>query len=414
MSKGKIIASLDVGSHKIRTVVGTIDEQTNQIQVIAMGFAPAEGIRKSMIVDIEEAVRSISSALEDAERMAGEPINQVFIGMGGHHLDSTNSKGVIAISHPSGEIMEEDIDRALEAAQAVAIPNNRRILRIIPKTFSVDEQSGIKYPVGMTGIRLEVDAHIVTGMTPVVKNLEKCVLHSGVDIIDIIPNALAASEAILSKRQKELGVIVVDIGCGSTNLAIYEEGTILHSQVLPIGGENVTNDIAIGLKTSVDIAEKIKIEFGTTKPESIDSKEQIDLSLISKIDLQQVSRKTLAQIMEARYLEIFGMVEKVLQDIGRDGMLPAGVVLTGGSAKAAGIVDMAREKLKLPVQIGMPQSIEGLTEKIEDSSYSTALGLLVWASRYQSQGVNMNFNLSKIDFSRATDTLKSWFKNLMP
>jgi len=414
MSKGKIIASLDVGSHKIRTIVGVIDEQTNQIQILGMGFSPSEGIRKSMIVDIEEAVRCISSALEDAERMAGEPINQVFLGMGGHHLESTNSKGVIAISHPSGEIMDEDIDRSLEAAQAMAIPNNRRILRIIPKTFSVDEQTGIKYPVGMTGIRLEVDAHIVTGLTPAVKNLEKSVLHSGVDISDIIPNPLASSEAILSKRQKELGVVVVDIGCGSTIGAVYEEGIILHSHVIPIGRKNVTNDVAIGLKTSIETAEKIKIEYGTTNPETIDSKEQIDLSLISKIDLQQVNRKTLCQIMEARYVEIFNMVLKSLEDIGRDGMLPAGVVLTGGGAKVPGLVDMAREKLKLPVQIGIPQGFEGLTDKVEDTSYSTALGLLVWASRYQGQGVNMNFDLSKIDFSRVTDTFRSWFKNLMP
>ena len=211
MARNKIIASLDIGSSKIRVVVGYTDEKTGIPHIIGVGIAPSNGIRKCLVIDVEECINSIASALEDAERMAGEPIHHVFLGIGGHHVESSNSKGVIAISHPNSEIMEEDIDRVLEAAQAVSIPSNRRILRIIPKSFTVDEQKGIKYPVGMSGIRLEVEAHIVTGLTPAIKNIEKSVLQAGVDINDIIPNNLSPGEAVLSKRQKELGVVVVDI-----------------------------------------------------------------------------------------------------------------------------------------------------------------------------------------------------------
>ena len=246
--------------------------------------------------------------------MAGEPVHHVFLGISGDHISSMDSKGVIAISHSGNEIIEDDVDRVLEAAQAVAIPNNRRILRIIPKSFTVDEQTGIKYPVGMTEIRLEVLAHLVTGLVPAVKNIEKCVHQAGVDINDIIPCGLAAAEAVLTKRQKELGVVVIDVGCGGTNVAVFEEGTVLHTASLPVGGDNVTNDIAIGLRTSIDTAEKIKIEYGSCIPEDIHDRETIDLSLLSKIDTQTVSKKYLAEIIQARYHEIFVMVKDELAE----------------------------------------------------------------------------------------------------
>ena len=414
MARNKIIASLDIGSSKIRVIVGIVDEKTGIPNIIGVGIAPSTGIRKSMVIDVEETINSIASALEDAERMAGEPIHHVFLGINGHHVESSNSKGVIAIANPNSEILEEDIDRVLEAAQAVSIPSNRRILRIIPKSFTVDEQKGIKYPVGMSGIRLEVEAHIVTGLVPAIKNIEKSVLQAGVDINDIIPNSLAPGEAVLSKRQKELGVVVVDIGSGSTSMAVYEEGTILHSAVIPVGGENVTNDVAIGLKTSIDTAEKIKIEYGTCLPEEVQEREMIDLSLLSKIDLQQVSRKTLSQIIQARYHEIFLLVRDELAKIHRDGMLPAGVILTGAGAKMPGTIDLARETLNLPVQIGFPQNFEGVVDKIDDPSYSSAIGLLVWGSRFEDAHIGLGIDFSKINFGKAADALKGWAKNLLP
>jgi cell division protein FtsA len=361
---------------------------------------------------VEETINSISASLEDAERMAGEPINHVFLGIGGTHIESINSKGVIAVSHAGNEITEDDVDRVLEAAQAVSIPGNRRILRIIPKSFTVDEQKGIKYPVGMTGIRLEVDAHIITGLVPAVKNIEKCVLQAGVDIDDIIPSCLASAEAVLSKRQKELGVVVVDIGSGGTSLCVFEEGTTLHTAVLPVGGENVTNDIAIGLRTSIDTAEKIKIEYGTCLPSDVSEREVIDLSLMSKIDTQKVSKKMMAEIIEARYHEIFILVKDELAKIHRDGMLPAGVVLTGASVKMPGTIDLARETLNLPVQIGFPQNFDGVVDKIDDPAYATAIGLILWGSRLENR--TYGFSLKGLSLRKAVGGMRDWIKGLFP
>lgn len=414
MAKHRIVAGLDAGNSKIRVVIAAMDENSTTPNVIGVGVSPSGGLRKGAVIDVEETVANISSALEDAERMAGEPVHHVFLGIGGSHISSQDSKGVIAISHSGNEIMEDDVDRVLEAAQAVAIPSNRRILRIIPKTFSVDEQVGIKYPVGMTGIRLEVSAHLVTGLVPAVKNIEKCVHQAGVDINDIIPNGLAAAEAVLTKRQKELGVVVIDVGHGGTSLSVFEDGTVLHSASLPIGGENVTNDIAIGLRTSIDTAEKIKIEYGSCLPDDIHDRETIDLSLFSKIDTQTVSKKQLAEIIQARYHEILLMVKDELAKIQRDGMLPAGAVLTGAAVKIPGIIDLSREILNLPVQIGFPTNYEGVVDKIEDPAYSTAIGLVIWGSRFQDQSYGMKLDLKNIDFQKMGHGLKNWFRGLLP
>lgn len=412
MPKARVIASLDIGSSKIRTVVGTLEEKSQVPNIIGVGIAPSTGLRKGAVIDVEETINSIASALEDAERMAGEPINHVFLGIGGNHIESINSKGVIAVSHAGNEISEDDVDRVLEAAQAVNIPSNRRILRIIPKSFTVDEQKGIKYPVGMTGIRLEVEAHIITGLVPSVKNIEKCVLQAGVDIDDIIPSCLAASEAVLSKRQKELGVVVVDIGSGGTSVSVFEEGTTLHTGVIAVGGENVTNDIAIGLRTSIDTAEKIKIEYGTCNPQDVNDREIIDLSLVSKIDTQKVSKKLMAEIIQARYHEIFVLVKDELAKIHRDGMLPAGVVLTGAAVKMPGTIDLARETLNLPVQIGFPQNFDGVVDKIDDPAYATAIGLILWGSRLENR--SYGFSLKGLNFRKTFGGMKDWVRNLFP
>lgn len=408
MAKPRTIASLDIGSSKIRTVVGTLDEESTMLNVIGVGIAPSTGMRKGAVIDVEETISSISASLEDAERMAGEPINHVFLGIGGNHIESMNSKGVIAVAKAEDEISEEDVDRVLEAAQAVTIPTNRRILRIIPKTFTVDEQKGIKYPVGMTGIRLEVEAHIITGLVPTIKNIEKCVLQAGVDISDIIPSCLASAEAVLSKRQKELGVVVIDVGCGGTSIAVFEDGTILHTSIIPVGGENVTNDVAIGLRTSIDTAEKIKIEYGSCLPDDIGERETIDLSLLSKIDTHTVSKKQMCQIIEARFQEIFMLAKDELARIHRDGMLPAGVILTGAAVKIPGVIDLARETLNLPVQIGFPQNYDGVVDKIDDPSYATAIGLLIWGSKFEGHPGMKGMNLKK-----GVGSLKKWFKGLV-
>lgn len=410
MSKERVLASLDIGSSKIRTVVAVADGDGSQStpNVIGVGLSPSLGMRKGHVIDVEELIHNIISSLEDAERMAGVPINHVFVGMSGSHIEAFDSRGVIAIS--GSEITLDDVARVLDAAQAVSIPANRRILHIEPKAYAVDEQRGIKNPVGMTGIRLEVDAHIVTGHIQHVKNIEKCVDQAGVDIDDLIPSTIAAGEAVLTKRQKELGVAVIDIGAGCVSLAVFEEGTILHSVSIPLGGESVTNDIAIGLRTSVDTAEKIKIEFGSVLPEEIPEREMIDLSTVSKIDTQTVSKRYMAEIMQARYFEIFSLVNEELKKIGRAGMLPAGALLTGAAVKAPGVLDLARDILGLPVQMGFPTDIGGVIEKVDDPAYATALGALIWGMR-EGEGQQ---RMGGVQMKRVFSQAGSWFKSLLP
>lgn len=410
MPKERIIASLDIGSAKIRTVVAVVDGEQEKLipNVIGVGISPSHGMRKGHVIDVEELIHNIISSLEDAERMAGVPVNHVFVGMSGSHIESFDSRGVIAIS--GSEISVEDVGRVLEAAQAVSIPANRRILHIEPKSYAVDEQRGIKNPVGMTGIRLEVEAHIVTGHIQHVKNIEKCVDQAGVDIDDIVPATIAAPEAVLTKRQKELGVVVIDIGAGCTSLAVFEEGTILFSVSLPIGGESVTNDIAIGLRTSIDTAEKIKIEFGSVLPQEIAEREMIDLSSVSKVDTQTVSKRYMAEIMQARYFEIFSLIKQELGRIGRSGMLPAGALLTGAASKAPGVLDLARDVLGLPVQMGFPVDIGGVIEKVDDPAYATALGTLIWGVR---EGGSAPM-VGAAQMKRAVQRVSTWFKSLLP
>ncbi|MEK7218827.1 MAG: cell division protein FtsA [Patescibacteria group bacterium] len=411
MSKERVLASLDIGSAKIRTVIAVVDgaDADHRIpNVIGVGLSPSLGMRKGHVIDVEELIHNIISSLEDAERMAGVPVNHVCVGMSGSHIESFDSRGVIAIS--GSEITVEDIARVLDAAQAISIPANRRILHIEPKAYAVDEQRGIKNPLGMTGIRLEVEAHIVTGHVQHVKNIEKCIDQAGVDIDALVPSTIAAAEATLTKRQKELGVLVIDVGAGCTSVAIFEEGTILHSVCLPVGGESVTSDIAIGLRTSIDTAEKIKIEFGSVLPGEMSEREMIDLSTVSKVDTQTVSKKYMAEIMQARYYEIFTLIKNELQRIGRSGMLPAGALLTGGAVKAPGVLDLARDVLGLPVQMGFPVDIGGVIEKVDDPAYATALGTLVWGMREEEHLGSRN----PFQMKRAVKQVGSWLKSLFP
>ncbi|MDH3324448.1 MAG: cell division protein FtsA [Candidatus Peregrinibacteria bacterium] len=409
MSNEKTFVSLDIGSSKIRVIVGTVAEKKNLINVVGVGISPSNGIRKGMVTDIDEAVSNITAALEDAERMAGEPIHRVYVGISGPHLETYDSKGVIAISGPNAEITEADVDRVLDASRAVSLPSNREILRIIPKSFSVDSQHNVKYPVGMTGIRLEVEAHIIAGQTSAIKNLEKCLYQTGVDTEEIVPSNLACAETVLDRKQKELGCVVVEIGACSTNLAVFEEGSVIYSTILPVGGEHVTNDLAIGLRTAIETAEKIKIEYGTCAVKDVSDREEIDLSQISKTDAHSVSKSQSAKIIEARYSEIFIMVRDELAKIGRDGMLPSGAILCGGAVKIPGCIDLARETLHLPAQIGFPRDIEGIVDRVDDPSFANAIGLLHFANRYGSTGSFLDFN-----FSKMFDSIGSLFRKLMP
>jgi cell division protein FtsA len=408
--KDSVVVGLDIGTNRIRTVIANTDERDVLPNVVGAGVSPSAGLRKGAIVDVNETISAVTASLEDAERMSGDPIHHAVVAVGGAHLAAMDSKGVIAVPH-GGEITPADVERVLEAAQAVNISSNRQILRVIPQNYTVDDQVGIRNPLGMKGVRLEVEAHIITGLTPALKNLENAVHQSGVDVDDFIPAPLAAAEAVLSKRQKELGVVAIDIGASSTGISVYEEGVVLGTFVLPVGGDSVTNDVAIGLRTSVDAAEKLKIEYGTAKPADVSERETVDLAAISKADSQIIDRRQLAEVIHARYHEILTMVNEKLAEIERDGQLPAGAVITGGGAKMPELIELARETLSLPVQIGFPAEVDGVVDKIDDPSYATAIGLVLFAAKGGSQ---RSYSVANVDFGKILDGVKSFFKKLLP
>ena len=385
MSKKEIIVGLDVGSSFVRTVIAQIIPTEENLRVIGVGMAPAFGVRRGIIVDLEEIIKSINESIAVAERTAGVEVEQVVVGIGGNHISSQYSKGVIAVGRADGEVVSDDISRVINAAQAISIPANKEIIHIIPKSYSLDDQKSIRDPLGMSGVRLEVDAMIVEGSTPHIKNLNKCIEESGIIAESFVLSPLAAAKAVLSKRQKELGVVLVDIGGGSTSVAVFEENDLLCVSVIPIGGNHITNDIAIGLRTSIDVAEKVKLEFGNASPREIGKKESVDLSQIDSNEEGIVSRHHVAEIIEARLEEIFAMVNKELKLIGKERLLPAGAVITGGTAKLPGCVDLAKNILALPSQTGFPIPLGGLVDKIDDPAFATVIGLVLWGQE-ESQG----------------------------
>ncbi|OGC82358.1 MAG: cell division protein FtsA [Candidatus Abawacabacteria bacterium RBG_16_42_10] len=406
MAKERVITAIDIGSTRVRTVVGVMGADDTKVpQIVGVGDIASHGIRKGQIIDIEETINSIAESVSEAERMAGTPIDHAIVNMGGTGLNTITSRGFISISRQDGEINSDDIQRVLEAAQAVSIPQNQKIIKVIPKSFTVDDQIGIKDPVGMTGVRLEVDAMIITAPQAAMRNISKCIHQVGIDVDDFVPSMLASSEAVLSRREKELGVAVVDIGGGSVNIAVFEEGALLHTAVLAVGAGHVTNDIAIGLRTSVDTAEKIKLEYGTCLPSEVRGNEAIDLSLLSHVDTHQVSRQLLAEIAEARMQEIFDLVAMELSKINRDGLLPAGIVLTGGGVKIPGCVEVAKQALNLPVQVGYPVEVEGVVDNIDDPAYATVIGLLLWGIRHEPQ--------IKLHKTPLFGAVKDWLKNFI-
>ncbi|KKW23380.1 MAG: Cell division protein ftsA [Parcubacteria group bacterium GW2011_GWA2_51_12] len=382
MSSDQVLVGLDIGTTTVRVVVGKREPDGAPPSIIGVGEAPSSGIRRGVIVDIEEAVSSISTALEKAERMTGIPTEHAAVSVNGAHISSIESHGVIAIARADGEITENDVVRVIDASQAIQIPTNREILHVIPKAFVVDGQAGIKDPVGMTGIRLEVDSQIIEASIPFVKNLTKCVMQAGVDIDDLVLAPLAAAQAVLTKRQKELGVVQIDLGGGTTGVVVFEESDLLRTTILPVGCDHITNDVAIGLRTSVDVAERIKLEYGHAIPSAVRKEEEINLAKINKAEEGRVSRHQLAVIIQARLEEIFSLVNKELKSIGRDGQLPAGAILTGGGTKLPGVVELAKKELRLPVQIGFPQNISTIIDRVDDPAYATAVGLVLWANEY--------------------------------
>ena len=373
----EIYVGLDIGSFKITSVVGMVNEE-GTLDVIGLGTSFTTGVRKGLVNEIEETVSGISESMEIAERMAGIQLDSATVNINGSHIGSMTSRGVVAVGKANQEVTYEDTIRVEEAAQAIQIPTNKEILHIIPRIYSVDGQEGVKDPVGMTGIRLEGEVQIIAVSQPAVKNLQKSVSQAGIAIEDIIAGPLAASKAVASKREKELGCVVLDIGASTTGIIVYEDEKPLYTSVLPIGAMHITNDIAIGLRTSIDVAEKAKIKYGTSLAKSVAEKEKIDLSEIDINEDGIIPRKHVAEIIEARLHEMFTLIKGELRKINRDGQLPGGAILTGGGAKLEDIDSVAKSILKLPCIIGKPHNLKGIVDKIYDPRFSTAVGLMLY------------------------------------
>lgn len=417
MAKEQYIAALDIGTQTIRAVQAKLDPATGQLAIVGAATAPALGMRKGVIVDIEEAVSSISGTLEKLERMTGVAVTSATISVGGNHIACLESKGVIAVSKADGEITDSDIIRVIDASQAISIPPNREVLHVIPKSFTLDGQVGIKDPLGMTGIRLEVETIIVHGGIPFIKNLNKAMMQAGLEVDDLVLAPLAASTAVLSRRQKELGVVLIDLGAGTTSIAVYEENNLLHTAVLPVGSMHITNDIAIGLRCSIDTAEKVKQAYGHALTSSVDVHQSIDLSKIDPEETETVRRLEVVEIIEARLEEIFEYVNKELKVIKRDGKLPAGIVLTGGGANLPGVTEFAKKELRLPAQLGIVENIQTIIDKVEDPSFATVVGLVLWGEKFaQGSGSRAGFgmNMGKLLENESVLKLKKWFKSFLP
>lgn len=386
--KDNVIAGLDIGSTSIRLVIGQriAGPAGDELQIIGAISVPTAGVNRGIVNSIEEATSSISACLEKAERLVGVPIARVWVSINDPYIKCERSKGVVAVGRSDGEINENDVNRAIEAARALAVPVNYEILHVIPIKFGVDNQGDVKDPIGMNGIRLEVETLIVQGLSTQIKNLTKAIYRTGLEIEDLVIAPLAAAEAVLSTKQKELGVALVNLGSSTTSLAVYEDRNLIHTAVLPIGAEHITADIAIGLRCPINLAERIKREYGTAMADDIDKKDEVDVSQLVKEeevndDISLISRKYLAEIISARVEEIFDKVDNEFKRIDRSGMLPAGIIFVGGGAELDGLVEASKKKLRLPAALGATKNINVIIDKVKSPEFLTALGLVIWGSR---------------------------------
>jgi cell division protein FtsA len=410
--KEEIYVGIDIGSSKIATVIGK-REGEDHLSIIGVGVSRSTGLKKGVVTEIEETVSGIAESIEIAERMAGVEVGVASVNINGSSIVSVNSNGVVGVGRADKEIGAEDIQRAEEAAQAVQISPNKEILHVFPRCYKVDDQEGVKDPVGMQGIRLEVETHVVAVSVQASGNLHKVMTQSGIKIQDEIATPLASAKSVAHKRQIDLGCVVIDIGAATTGIAVYEDGEIYYTRVLPIGGMHITNDIAIGLRTSIDIAEKVKIKYGSAWHKTVSEKDKIDLSAIDIKEEGEVSKRHLAEIIEARYEEILTMVRDELKKIGREALLPAGAIITGGTAKLPGAEEKAKEALKLPVEIGKPHNLFGMTDKAYDPQMSTVVGLMLYNFEEAGGGKTPKIS-SKDSTNKFLNTAKKIFQSFLP
>lgn len=426
MAREKIITGIDVGSSKITTLIANSED--DDLVVIGVSTVSSKGMRKGQVVDIDEVVSAISESLETAERMAGVSISSCFINVGGVHISSINSRGVVAVAGGENEIGEDDVRRVVEAAQAISVPSSREIIHVIPRDYIVDSQEGIRDPVGMTGVRLEVETHIITGATTSIRNLVKCIQQVGIDVEGLVFSGIASAESTLTDTEKELGAALVDIGGGTTDVSLFVDGAIAHSAVIPVGGKNITNDLAIGLRSSLESAEKIKLAISTkndkndkvSEKETVEEKKKSDTLDVSKLNVTEnlgsLSKKTLTEgIIKPRLTEIFTLIGMEIKRAGFAGLLPAGLIISGGAASTLLLNQVGKDVLRMPVRIAKPLEVGGLVDEITSPAYATSVGLIKYGQRVSTGAPRISLSLPRgRSFSEFLKKLTGWFRSLLP
>ena len=400
-----IIVGLDIGTSKVVALVGEV-RQDNEIEIIGIGSHPSRGLKKGVVVNIESTVHSIQRAVEEAELMAGVEIDRVYAGIAGSHVSSLNSHGIVPIK--DGEVSHTDVERVIDAARAVAIPADQKILHILPQEFIIDNQEGIHDPVGMSGVRLEARVHMVTGAVSAAQNIIKCVRRCGLEVEDLILEQLASSYSVLEEDEKDLGVCLVDIGGGTTDIAVFTSGSIRHTAVIPIAGDQVTNDIAVALRTPTQHAEDIKLKYACALTQLASPDETIEVPSIGDRPSRRLSRQTLAEVVEPRYEELLSLIQGELRRSGYEDLVAGGVVLTGGSAKMEGLIDLAEEVFHMPVRLGVPQYVTGLVDVVRNPIHATGVGLLLFGHR--NRAVRTSESVGSGGLKSVWGRMKSWFQ----
>ena len=402
----QLIVALDIGTSKIVALVGEIGLD-NSVEIIGLGSHPSRGLKRGVVVNIESTVQSIQRAVEEAELMSGCEIRSVYAGIAGSHVRSLNSHGVVAIR--DREVQSADVEHVIDAARAVAIPADQKILHVLPQEFIIDGQEGIRDPVGMAGVRLEAKVHIVTGADSAAQNIEKCIQRCGLAVDDIVLEQLASSYAVLTDDEKDLGVCIVDIGGGTTDIAVFLQGAIRHTAVIPIAGDQVTNDIAVSMRTPTQNAEEIKIRYACALSKLARANETIEVPSVGDRPARNLARHTLAEVVEPRYEELFGLIREELRRSGFEDVIAAGIVLTGGSSKMEGAIELAEEVIHVPVRLGLPTGVRGLTDSTNNPIYATGVGLLLYARDHAGANYRGGSSLGTSARSRL-DRMKNWFQ----
>lgn len=399
-----LIVALDIGTSKIAALIGEV--RGHRVELIGFGSHPSHGLKRGVVINIETTVQSIQRALQEAELMAGCEIHAAFTGIAGSHIKSLNSHGIVAIR--DREVQRSDVERVIEAAKAVAIPADQKVLHVLPQEFIIDNQDGVREPIGMSGVRLEAKVHIVTGAVSSALNIIKCVRRCGLEVNNLVLEPLASSYSVLNEEEKELGVCLVDIGGGTTDVAIFTENSIRHTGVIPIAGDHVTNDVAVALRTPAAAAERIKIASASVLPESINEKEQIEVPSASKRPDKSVPRRSLAHVVHARYEELFNLVLAEIRRSGFEDLIASGIVLTGGASKVEGACELAEQIFQVPVRLGCPQNVKGLNDICNNPIYATAVGLLLYGHQ-QRQNEPLNTPRQSFGFKGIWSRMRNWF-----